>query len=106
MSSGKCWGWALPGLLLAAASLAQPPSAGSTATRKQLEHVNQQVSSQQAQARDLQQQIRDIQQRNAAEQSSLAARDREIAKLKKQLAHKQAQAGASSKASSGERGGH
>ena len=96
MSSGKRWGWALPGLLVAAACMAQAPSSSARAAREQLQKVRKDVTRQQAQANDLKQQIRQVKKRNAAEQASLAARDREIAKLKAQLAHRQAPAGASS----------
>jgi peptidoglycan hydrolase CwlO-like protein len=96
MSSGKHWGWALPGLLVAAACLAQPPSSSTRVAREQLQKVRKDVTHQQAQANDLKQQIREATKRNAAEQASLDARDREIAKLKAQLAHRKGPAGASS----------
>jgi peptidoglycan hydrolase CwlO-like protein len=95
MSSGKRWGWALPGLLAAASCMAQAPSSSARAAREQLQKVRKDVTHQQAQANDLKQQIRQVSERNAAEQASLAARDREIAKLKAQLDHRETPAGAS-----------
>jgi len=105
MSSGKRWGWALPGLLVAAACLAQSPSSSARGAREQLQTVRKDVTRQQAQANDLKQQIRETRKRNAAEQASLAARDREIAKLKAQLAQRKSPAGAASAKAKSKAGG-
>lgn len=86
MISGKRWSWALPGLLVAAACMAQAPKADNASVHKQLAQMRKEVQSQQAEARVLKQQVREARQRNTADQASLAQRDREIARLKAQLA--------------------
>ena len=107
MMSGKHWGWALPGLLVATVCMAQTPSGGSkAAVHKQLEQVRQEVKSQQAQAHDLKQKIREARQRNTADQASLKQRDQEIARLKAELAHQQAKASPSPAASAAGGKGH